>query len=182
MRVSRSEGLDGFQGPASSGAAGSMPLSAGIERQQRALITLLNKGGLIFILCRYLCTNKHNTHTHFGACVPARFIAAPVASATCSLWIFCPVVHHFSIFQARTHQAIIQDLQIPCHSDISRGNIKGLFLRGDKTTGFYTQILTRVPLSCPFIHNYRGAVSERESTGQEKKVDQQYCYRCLANA
>lgn len=40
MRVSRSEALDGFQGPAGSGAAVSKPLRAGIKRQWRGLITL----------------------------------------------------------------------------------------------------------------------------------------------
>lgn len=143
-------------------------------------MTPLNKGGLIFILCRYLCTNKHNIHTRLWLC-PCQIYSCPCRLGNLfTLIFFCSVVHHFSIFQARTHQAIIQDLRIPCHSDISRGNKKGLFFkRGDKTPGFYTQILTRVPLSCPFIHNCRGGVGERESRGKSRPtVPLQVFSRC----
>ena len=105
-------------------AQGPLPLWAGIERQQIGLIALLNKDGFPFILLQISMhsiktENKHHRHSrsllflpHLLPCPRVRFKAVPIASATCSprISFLCPVVHHFSIFQARARQAIIQDL------------------------------------------------------------------------
>ena len=133
MRASRSEALDGFWGPAglSGGGGGSEPYSrpgAGIERQQR--------GSNHFVKYSWppphpsadnthiKIENKHNRRTytllrcppHLLPCPATRFTAVPVASATCSLWIFfffflsrCSSFFHFS---GPAHvSAIIQDRQ-----------------------------------------------------------------------
>ena len=175
--------------PGSAAAAAAASLIAaralGLRGNREVLITLLNTAGLLLTplqITHIKIENKHNRRTytllrcppHLLPCPATRFTAVPVASATCSLWIFffffVPLFIIFPFFRPRTRQ---------CHNSGLPGylviqpfpeeKIKGWFsfflfsfFFPFKPWGFYTYKGTdAVPLH-PRLQ-LGGVISERQS-------------------
>lgn len=147
--------------------------------------------------------NKHNRYTlrapvaalppHLLPCPGTRFTAVPVASATCSLWIFlsrCSSFFHFSGLHASSHNSGLPDTLSFSHFP---GKNKGAVFRGVgiKPEAFTHRrlqgYLWRAPPSITTAgrsdkwERIKGTLICRERK-TAPTVGSHYYYRCFANA